>query len=609
LNGRILAVDDQRYFRELLEGMLTDVGFAVVTASSGEEALSILDRSSFDVIVTDLVMPGMSGTELVQAVKARDPGQEIILVTGVVDVRSAVEAMKVGATDYLLKPFDREALANSIATLLERKNLASERDRLLEENIEYMGERALYSRSIALFRSVNTGALCEQVLEGVAEETQAQGAVLWMADGEPAEQFTLGAVRGLVRVQEEREKLDADLVDPRLRSGGTTVFAGGGGPSDTHPSMWVALRAGARLIGIIRLTDKAGGSGFDDVDRATAEKLLQLAEGAFRNAERFQAVEQRVLQDPDTHAYHPDYLKGVVRNEIEKANRFGRSFGLLKISLSNMNALRTALGQNDFERWLREVTGYITRHLRSTDLAAADGTGTLYVLLAESDGIGAASFRARLRDSLERCGAMAGLAEHVRPVPAFGAVACPADGSRLEALMRKLDERVERDALGRLRDQEFDGLTLSVSLGRMLDLGHPEAAEGASSIVDFALRELARRPREHNLVFLHPGEAHSEALARWIEDRSDGEIASEVVVIAPPLKKGGTIEGCNFVAPERLGGAPPFLVHFGDGPPFVLITGDKALGGELQTFQSADRSLVEYLAFRLQRELGVPRFQ
>jgi diguanylate cyclase (GGDEF)-like protein len=609
LNGRILAVDDQRYFRELLEGMLTDVGFAVVTASSGEEALSILDRSSFDVIVTDLVMPGMSGTELVQAVKARDPGQEIILVTGVVDVRSAVEAMKVGATDYLLKPFDREALANSIATLLERKNLASERDRLLEENIEYLGERALYSRSIALFRSVNTGALCEQVLEGVAEETQAQGAVLWMAEGEPAEQFTLGAVRGLVRVQEERERLDADLVDPRLRSGGTTVFAGGGGPSDTHPSMWVALRAGTRLIGIIRLTDKAGGSGFDDVDRATAEKLLQLAEGAFRNAERFQAVEQRVLQDPDTNAYHPDYLKGVVRNEIEKANRFGRSFGLLKISLSNMNALRTALGQNDFERWLREVTGYVTRHLRSTDLAAADGTGTLYVLLAESDGIGAASFRARLRDSLERCGAMAGLAEHVRPVPAFGAVACPADGSRLEALMRKLDERVERDALGRLRDQEFDGLTLSVSLGRMLDLGHPEAAEGASSIVDFALRELARRPREHNLVFLHPGEAHSEALARWLEDRSDGEIASEVVVIAPPLKQGGTIEGCSFVAPERLGGAPPFLVHFGDGPPFVLITGDKALGGELQTFQSADRSLVEYLAFRLQRELGVPRFQ
>ena len=126
LNGRILAVDDQRYFRELLEGMLTDVGFSVETAASGEEALQILDREPFDVIVTDLVMPGMSGTELVQAVKERDPAQEIILVTGVVDVRSAVEAMKVGATDYLLKPFDREALAGSIACLLYTSDAADE---------------------------------------------------------------------------------------------------------------------------------------------------------------------------------------------------------------------------------------------------------------------------------------------------------------------------------------------------------------------------------------------------------------------------------------------------------------------------------------------------
>ena len=70
--GRILAVDDQRYFRELIEGLLTEEGYEVQTASSGEEALRILDHTSFDIILTDLVMPVMNGTDLVQRVKERD---------------------------------------------------------------------------------------------------------------------------------------------------------------------------------------------------------------------------------------------------------------------------------------------------------------------------------------------------------------------------------------------------------------------------------------------------------------------------------------------------------------------------------------------------------
>ncbi len=87
--GRILAVDDQRYFRELLEGLLSEEGYDVVTASSGEEALRILDQSHFDIVLTDLVMPGMDGNDLVHRVKERDPDQEIVVVTGVVDVKTA----------------------------------------------------------------------------------------------------------------------------------------------------------------------------------------------------------------------------------------------------------------------------------------------------------------------------------------------------------------------------------------------------------------------------------------------------------------------------------------------------------------------------------------
>ncbi|MHC4934070.1 MAG: response regulator, partial [Planctomycetota bacterium] len=149
--GRILAVDDQRYFRELIEGTLAERGFEVRTASSGDEALELLEQSVFDVVITDLVMPVMNGTELVQRVKERDPEQDIVVVTGVVDVKSAVDAMRLGATDYLLKPYDRDMLVASLESILQRRRLSAERDRLLAENIEYLGERSLFARALGLF--------------------------------------------------------------------------------------------------------------------------------------------------------------------------------------------------------------------------------------------------------------------------------------------------------------------------------------------------------------------------------------------------------------------------------------------------------------------------
>ena len=121
--GRVLAVDDQRYFRELIEGLLREEGYEVRTASSGEEALHVLGHGDFDVVITDLVMPVMSGTDLVQRIKEHNPDQDVVVVTGVVDVKSAVDAMKIGANDYLLKPFDRQTLAASLDTILARRRL------------------------------------------------------------------------------------------------------------------------------------------------------------------------------------------------------------------------------------------------------------------------------------------------------------------------------------------------------------------------------------------------------------------------------------------------------------------------------------------------------
>jgi DNA-binding response OmpR family regulator len=249
--GRILAVDDQRYFRELIEGLLVEEGYEVQTASSGEEALRVLDHASFDVIVTDLVMPGMNGCDLVQRVKERDPDQEIIVVTGVVDVRSAVDAMKVGATDYLLKPFDRATLASSLDAILQRSRLRQERDRLLAENIEYLGERSLFERALGLFTATSIEALSEKVLDGLCQETGAQGGALWWRDEEGGAGFRLTAVHGLVRIEEERERIDVAAVPKPLReSSAVTATTDWRDPDGLpRPALLVALRRRDELVG------------------------------------------------------------------------------------------------------------------------------------------------------------------------------------------------------------------------------------------------------------------------------------------------------------------------------------------------------------------------
>lgn len=607
--GRILAVDDQRYFRELIAGLLGEEGYEVQTASSGEEALRILDRGVFDVVVTDLVMPVMTGIDLVQRVKERDPEQEIMVVTGVVDVKSAVDAMKVGATDYLLKPFDRPTLARALESILQRSRLRTERDRLLAENIEFLGERSLFERALGLFGSLSIEALAQKVLDGLCQETGAQGGVLWLAGEDGEAGFQLLAGHGLVRLEQERERLlPEDLPESMHTGNATTGVADWLDPQGLpRPSLLVALRRGTALVAVIRLTDKLGGEPFDDVDRVCAEKFVQFAETAYRNAERFHQLERRTLQDPDTGAYRVEYLHDVARNEIEKANRFGRSFGLMKVSVGPLEPLRRRLDQAAFRSWHATLTRYLRRLLRATDLLACEQEGQFCILLAESDALGAATFKQRTRRALEQGELLAGVQSAVRPEVHLGCASYPGDATQLESLFRVLDARVDEDRRGRLRDERLAGLPLPEALTRLLDEAEREPADSVGSLLRFALSEVGRRPRERNLFFCHPTATYRDALVEGLSQRRELQCGTDLVVLGEPSGAGMADEGVTWLDPDALDGAPPFAVHFGDGPAYALVADAKADGDGARLLHTSERALVELLAFRLQRELRVPR--
>jgi DNA-binding NtrC family response regulator len=133
---KIMVVDDEEAMRESLSAWLRKDGHIVETAASGQEALSRLPDAGYDLLLCDIKMPGMDGLELLQKVKARHPDILIIMITAYASIESSVQAMKLGASDYLIKPFDPEQLMLLIEKMASTKSIMDEniflRERLAE---------------------------------------------------------------------------------------------------------------------------------------------------------------------------------------------------------------------------------------------------------------------------------------------------------------------------------------------------------------------------------------------------------------------------------------------------------------------------------------------
>lgn len=119
----VLLVDDEIEFRELLAKRLNKRKLEVLTADGAEEALRLLAARPIDVVVLDVRMPGMSGTDALREIKARLPSVEVLMLTGHAQLDVALAGMELGAFDYLLKPVDLDALLYRLQDAYRRKHL------------------------------------------------------------------------------------------------------------------------------------------------------------------------------------------------------------------------------------------------------------------------------------------------------------------------------------------------------------------------------------------------------------------------------------------------------------------------------------------------------
>jgi DNA-binding NtrC family response regulator len=129
----VLVVDDEKIMQESCCRVLEREGYTVSSADSGEAALEQCDRNSFDLVLLDLKMPGIGGIEALKRLKEMDPAVTILIMTGYPSIETAVRAIKLGAYDYITKPFTPDTLRLAVSRVLERKTLIVENQHLRQQ--------------------------------------------------------------------------------------------------------------------------------------------------------------------------------------------------------------------------------------------------------------------------------------------------------------------------------------------------------------------------------------------------------------------------------------------------------------------------------------------
>lgn len=145
----ILVVDDELAMREVLARNLKAVGYETRAAASVAEAMAALEREPADLVLSDVMMPGGTGLELLERIKARDPDAAVIMITALADIQAAIDALKLGAADYILKPFSLDQVDLSVSRALTQR-------RLVLENRAYQAEleRKVAEKTRALTRAL-----------------------------------------------------------------------------------------------------------------------------------------------------------------------------------------------------------------------------------------------------------------------------------------------------------------------------------------------------------------------------------------------------------------------------------------------------------------------
>lgn len=317
---RILVVDDEENVVQILEDLLSESPYDVDTATTGEEALEALGAKAYDLLLTDINLPGVNGLEVVTAAKEADPEMVVVVITGYASTGTAIDALRQGAYDYITKPFDLWEVDQIVARGLKSRGLVRENERLLQDlqtaneelrrHEEVLREkvqvatrriRTLYEIGKDVNASLDVNRTLDFIVKEAVSLTGARTGLLFRSQenaGSLVAEVGYGAARevtgsaivrlgkGLIgKVVDTQKPVRLETEDPQ--SLGETFLA----ELKVSSLLAVPLLHKGRLVGILSVMDKSDGA-FSDEDEDLLETFASSAALALANAELYETARE-----------------------------------------------------------------------------------------------------------------------------------------------------------------------------------------------------------------------------------------------------------------------------------------------------------------------------
>ena len=338
--AKVLVVDDEEVIREILADFLTMEGFYVRTAEDGSAALVELSRDRFDLVLSDLKMPNMGGLELLGAIRKHTPHVVTIIMTGFGTVETAIEAMKQGAYDYVLKPFKVEEVVHTIRRGLETQRLEAENFRLKEA-------LSLYKVSEAIAASLSLEQVVHTLSRAAIDEVDSDLVTVLLSDGGGSFYRRSTELNPNFRLRREPDTLNIEALGehfvhaPALLEHGERCWRYFDEvEEEPSPQSLAVARLTARgdTIGFLCALSYTQGKRFDEGQRKLLHATADRASAAIENARLYE----------DLQATFKQTIRGLA-SAIDKMDRYTAGHSARVAAYAQILAIKLGLSDADIE--------------------------------------------------------------------------------------------------------------------------------------------------------------------------------------------------------------------------------------------------------------------
>ncbi|MDD2851294.1 MAG: diguanylate cyclase [Desulfuromonadaceae bacterium] len=431
----ILLIEDDHFFRDMFSNLLQAEGYTVETADCGKSGLDMLANGQYSLIIIDLVLPDISGLDILSRVRESHPTVDVIMVTGNANLESAVFALKHGARDYLVKPVNPDEFKHSVAQCIQQRHL-------LDENDELKKMLSLFRASQAISGCLDQEHLYHLLVETIAREADIGCALGFFVVGGVLELKVakgISAESGGTLFEEIYEQLVStpnedfiighlNLTTPCSQEGFTEALLVPVGSAVTTYGMIVLLNPPFSVLPDISLHKK------------NILFLIEQSLRAFENAETFSQAKDQLFIDDISGLYNHRYLDVALEREMKRLERYSSHLAVLFIDVDSFKQVNDVHGHLVGSRVLAEFGAMLKKSVRDVDVVIRYGGDEYTAILVETSRVTAELVAERIRRNVEKHNFVVSNGQTINLTCSIGYACCPEDTASKDKLLELADK-------------------------------------------------------------------------------------------------------------------------------------------------------------------------